>query len=353
LPPPRPAPLAYRRAGVGWRVVALALAGFFALQMMLIPRRTLGGSHSFGEFLQVVAFRYALVVLACFALVGGVGRLLLGRRPSARGPLLAMALVYAVLVGQRALHPEPPPGAPVPGSEVAGSTPPAPAPSIASTSPDPAPATAPPPAIEPEWHAPVAVETQTAAPTSPAPTASTPPPVGTAPQVIEVIDDWAITADRLQRAYDWPALLAHGQRWAAAQPREPRAWQAMGIGLARLGRFDEAIAAYERQVALAPDNHWGLRNLANAYHDKGDLRGAVDVYERLVARHPRDVQGWLWLGGDLSLLGDYDEAVAALEQATKLRPDSRDTWIALGAAHARAGYPDRAAEAYARANRKR
>ena len=350
LPPPRPEPLEYRRAGPGWRLVALAMTALLALQFMLIRRSTLGARYDFGEFLQTVAGRFLLIAAACFLVVGGLGRLLLGRRTSARGPLVAMALVYAGLAADRwIIDPEVPPAPPV--EAVADAVvPAAPAPAAPPPAPEPSPA---PPQPEPEWSPSIAVEPDAPATSNP-PVATTPgAPIAPRNEVRPLIDDWAITADRLHRNYDWVALGEHGRRWAEAQPREARAWQAMGIALARQGRYDEAIAAFERQLALAPGDVYGLPQIAYAYQDKGDWRGATDAYERVLHYHPRDRYAWIGMGHALSLLGDYDEAVEALEHATALDPHDRDAWQQLALAHQRAGYPGRAQDAFERMNRRR
>jgi Flp pilus assembly protein TadD len=357
LPPLRPAPLAFERAGPGWRAVALALVAMACVQFYLIPRGILGGTHSLGEFVLQVAGRFALVLVGCFLVVGLALRLWRGHWPSARGPLLAMAAIYAGLLVQRFAVPEPAIAVPVAevAEEVAPASAPAPRPAdvadvapILDTGPvDTGPvATAPAPSRGPDPARVEALLEEIDRRMAASPPERTATPAGPAPAPAS---DKAI-ASRLFRAGDWNALLAHALDWTRREPRDWAAWTYLGLAHHRLRHVADAVAAYTRAWELAPGEPLTARNLGDALVAAGDYPRAVQVLEPLVRDHPDDYDARLDYGYAMSLLGEYDEAVEALAQATRLLPDRQKGWAMLGHAHLRAGYPDRARDAFDRAN---
>ena len=53
-------------------------------------------------------------------------------------------------------------------------------------------------------------------------------------------------------------------------------WEGLSMALADLGRFDEAIAAAERVVALLPDELLSYTNLSRIYQKAGDVPKAEE-----------------------------------------------------------------------------
>jgi arylsulfatase A-like enzyme/tetratricopeptide (TPR) repeat protein len=62
-----------------------------------------------------------------------------------------------------------------------------------------------------------------------------------------------------------------------------------GDTLARMNRFEEAIAAYRREISTFPNNGQAYANLAVLYIIGGRSREAGRVFENLVAGHPSEV----------------------------------------------------------------
>jgi tetratricopeptide (TPR) repeat protein len=55
-----------------------------------------------------------------------------------------------------------------------------------------------------------------------------------------------------------------------------------------MGRFDDAVAAYQRAIAMRPDFPDAYGNCAAAYKDKGDLDSAIVLYRKALSFKPRD-----------------------------------------------------------------
>jgi polyferredoxin/Flp pilus assembly protein TadD len=95
-----------------------------------------------------------------------------------------------------------------------------------------------------------------------------------------------------------PAEIEEGirltERTLEIEPANPFAWQALALGLEKLGRFDEAERALRRGLELAPDE-WRIRQTLGQFlmaHDRAEegaaeLRRAVVEREAAAAANPR------------------------------------------------------------------
>ena len=111
------------------------------------------------------------------------------------------------------------------------------------------------------------------------------------------------------------------------------------------GRHDEAIATYERVIALQPDSDFAINNFAAITadylrNDPAALDKALNLATRFrTSNNPLflDTLGWLYYRK-----GDYAVAATYLERATNLAPDRTDLRYHLGMALARSGQSERA-----------
>jgi tetratricopeptide (TPR) repeat protein len=96
---------------------------------------------------------------------------------------------------------------------------------------------------------------------------------------------------------------------AAAEKHQPDAfsWFQVGLCCQELGRFDEAVNAYEKAINLDPDYPPSFFNLGGLYFNRGDRSRALSIWRDAVKRFPnhelchelRD-----FLGPDASILLD-------------------------------------------------
>ena len=151
------------------------------------------------------------------------------------------------------------------------------------------------------------------------------------------------------------ALLAAGdlQQSATAFERsiqiEPSrgAYSNLGTLYYYLGRFDEAVAAYTKAIALAPEDHrlWGGRGDSRWYLPKGrpaardDYRRAALLAEKALAVDASDAEAWALLGYFHGRLDDQDRSRRDLARALELGPDL--PFVAYCAALAAADRGDR------------
>jgi tetratricopeptide (TPR) repeat protein len=99
------------------------------------------------------------------------------------------------------------------------------------------------------------------------------------------------------------------------------AWSWRGNSLHNLGKYEEAIASYERAISIKPDREevWSWRG--NSLHNLGKYEEAIASYERAISIKPDREEVWSWRGNSLHNLGKYEEAIASYERAISIKPD--------------------------------
>jgi tetratricopeptide (TPR) repeat protein len=140
-------------------------------------------------------------------------------------------------------------------------------------------------------------------------------------------------------------------------PNYAKAHKALGQILAKHGKVDEALAAYDRaiacfrkDIALNGKNfgaHYGLGFLLCEM--KGDYEGAVACFRAAIDLNPKDAAAWCSRGCAYTKLGQQNKALADCSQAIKLDPKNALAWSNRGTAYARLGQPDKALADYSQA----
>ena len=104
---------------------------------------------------------------------------------------------------------------------------------------------------------------------------------------------------------------------------------ALGIAHERLGKRDDAIAAYQRAIALDPANADAYHNLGNCYSQMGDAAEAGKCYRAAIRIDPGAVLSHMALGRVCYHSGDLDRAEAHFKAAAR-GPTYADAHIMLG-----------------------
>lgn len=141
--------------------------------------------------------------------------------------------------------------------------------------------------------------------------------------------EWVRQAQVLEKRADWSGLLAWGQAWARTEAKNPLAWFVQGRALGELGRFAEAIAAYQRNLRFAPGDVYARNNLGNAYRDSGRPREAMQAYRAAVETDPDYIQAWHNLGLTFYLTKGQAGVAQALQKLQASDPALAEVWRML------------------------
>ena len=158
--------------------------------------------------------------------------------------------------------------------------------------------------------------------------------LASAPDDTELHDDAGVLALLLGR----PAVaVSHFRASAERKPQSAAAHYNVGTALTSAGLFDDAIAAYERALAIDPRYAKALNNLADTLMSAGRIAEAVPRYEQAVALDPSLPEARNNLGAALWRRGDFARADRELREALRLRPGYAEAYFNLGHLAVRTG----------------
>ncbi len=143
--------------------------------------------------------------------------------------------------------------------------------------------------------------------------------------------------------------VAHYERVLALKPDNVAAHNNLGLMLMAQGKMDQAVAHYERALALNPDDAPTHYNLGLARAAQGKVDQEIAHYQRAVALQPNFAAAHNNLGFTLTAYGKMDQAVAHYERALALKPDYALAHNNLGLTLTAQGKIDQALTHYERA----
>src|SRR5262245_58906288 len=140
------------------------------------------------------------------------------------------------------------------------------------------------------------------------------------------------------------------QQLLRQQPDLPDVWLLLGDARLTLGKYTEAMAAYENALRLRPvaEAHLGL---GNALAAAGRRTEAVTHYRQFVQARPEHAEARANLGVALAELGRLPEAEPELRAALRLKPDYPQAHHNLGVALVQSGRPEEAIASFEEALR--
>jgi tetratricopeptide (TPR) repeat protein len=103
-----------------------------------------------------------------------------------------------------------------------------------------------------------------------------------------------------------------------------------GVSANSVMNYKDAVAEFEKAIAVDPDDAKGYVNLAYAYSMIGEPEKALDALRSAVKADSNSVEGWRNLGISYQQKKDFDLAADALEHVLRLQPDDADALFTLG-----------------------
>ena len=122
-----------------------------------------------------------------------------------------------------------------------------------------------------------------------------------------------------------------------------------GAAYKGLGQLDTAIEAYNKAVAIKPNNAEAYYNIGNVFKSQGKLEEAIEAYNKAVGIKPDDAEAYLNMGVALREQGKLEKAIEAYNKVLALKPDYADAYYNMGNALEEQGKLEEAIEAYNKA----
>jgi tetratricopeptide (TPR) repeat protein len=139
-------------------------------------------------------------------------------------------------------------------------------------------------------------------------------------------------AVKLQQAGQIDQAIAEYQRFLALQPRNVEARSNLGAAFASQGRYPEAIEQYQLALAANESNATVRFNLAVAYYKTSDVQAAATELEKLVAAAPADKRAVVLLADCRLRLGENPKVIELLTPLEESDPNDLAVTYALGTA---------------------
>ena len=161
-------------------------------------------------------------------------------------------------------------------------------------------------------------------------------------------------ATEFYRLFDVAVQLADKGKYDAAvpawnkalalSPEDPRGHNNLGIALVATGKFDDAVGEYRKSLELNPSSSQTHNNLGSALAEMGRIDEALPEFQKAVELNPDNGAAHVNLGEALAEMGGHvDEAIQELNKGIELQPESANAHNGLGVELARAQRLDEAA----------
>jgi len=124
--------------------------------------------------------------------------------------------------------------------------------------------------------------------------------------------------------------VASYDRVLAVAPDSIEAWYGRGMTLLAAGRPQEAIASFDRVLVAKPDFVQVHLLRAKLLADLGQHDAALAAVDKLLAVMPGLAEAWLGRSNILFEAGRHEEALSAAQRAVALKPDLAEAWHGLG-----------------------
>jgi Flp pilus assembly protein TadD len=138
-----------------------------------------------------------------------------------------------------------------------------------------------------------------------------------------------------ERTGNYPAAVRAYERGLAVEPNNVELLNSLGFAQFQQGKSQEAVAALEKAVTIDPKHAKSHNNLALAYIDVGELELAEAHYRESLAIEPRAAAIHNDLGVVLERQGLLEEARRSFQEAVTLDPKSASAHYNLGSVLAR------------------
>jgi predicted Zn-dependent protease len=134
-----------------------------------------------------------------------------------------------------------------------------------------------------------------------------------------------------------PSLLRRMTQESLRDPHNPRYHYGKALALAKMGRAEEAIAAFKQALSLAPGNFLIQRDLAIHYFQQNCFAEAQQYLERLAQSCPQDGAVLYYLGRLYQEKKQTDKALSLFEKVHNLNPTFVDVYYDLGTLYGEKG----------------
>ena len=157
---------------------------------------------------------------------------------------------------------------------------------------------------------------------------------------------WYRKGEDLFNQKKYEEAVAAYDKVLAINPIHAEAWFGKGNALKKLGKYEEALEAYNQELNGSPDDPLGWYNKGNTLLALSRYEEAIGAYDQSLQYNPEYANAWNNKGVALQRLERYEEAITAADQALKIDPQHADAWNNKGVDLKNLGRYEEAIKAY-------
>jgi tetratricopeptide (TPR) repeat protein len=158
------------------------------------------------------------------------------------------------------------------------------------------------------------------------------------------LGSWGADKERPQPVAEKPT-----DNISARSTNDSQGYATRGQVLARSGKTEEALAEFDRAIALDPYNVQALYGRGLIYQGEKQYQKAIEDFTAANGLTPQKLEPLLGRATSYLALDKAREAAADLDEAVQTDPNSATAWSARGQAYERLGDKAKAAASYGRA----
>lgn len=147
--------------------------------------------------------------------------------------------------------------------------------------------------------------------------------------------------DKAQKVTDYQAAADSFAKAGELDPSQPAVWDSLGASYYGLGgvqtgddktkSYDQALAAYQKEVALKPDSAGAYNQIGNIYGAEKKIPEATEALQKAAQLDPQMAgKAFFNMGANLVNSGQSDKAADFFKKATDADPNYAEAWYQLG-----------------------
>lgn len=147
--------------------------------------------------------------------------------------------------------------------------------------------------------------------------------------------------DKAQKATDYQAAADSFTKAGELDANQPAVWDSLGASYYGLGNvqagddktkaYDQALAAYQKEVALKPDAAGAYNQIGNIYGAEKKIPEATEALQKAAQLDPQMAgKAYFNMGANLVNSGQGDKATDFFKKATDADPNYAEAWYQLG-----------------------
>ena len=152
------------------------------------------------------------------------------------------------------------------------------------------------------------------------------------------------SAEQFLTAGNYDEAISHFRTATTLNPNYLEAWSELGNTLTKVKDFPGGIAAYEKALAIAPDNNSLISSIAYNYLYLENYDKAEEYYQKLVDKDSLSYEGNVHLGFIYQKKNDLTRAIMAYEKALAAQPNDATTIGTLAGLYEKSGNDEKKME---------